>query len=300
MDKQQLKHRWQVFRRWQRKPHAVAPLSPDDHECATCGTHFQGNFCPRCGQSSRVSRYSFKTMFLLFIDVWGLGNQGMVHSVRDLILRPGYMIRDYLRGMQRAYFPPFKMLFLFTAFSLIVDSGFNLRHRNNLSGSNENSVNIDINNNDSKRGKTPTNGIHISDNQKQAFNDIINTIGKKMTDNPSLTEIIMLFLLSGPWYLFLRNGPSYPGMHFSEFFVASVYSSNMISLYGMAVSFLGFNTTVQAFFPLLVVVPMRQLTGCTWTRIILSLLVSVLLVLAAIVFVLSLVFFVMIVFMIGV
>jgi len=294
MDKQQLKHRWQVFRRWQRKPHAVAPLSPDDYECATCGTHFQGNFCPRCGQSSRVSRYSFKTMFLLFIDVWGLGNQGMVHSVRDLILRPGYMIRDYLRGMQRAYFPPFKMLFLFTAFSLIVDSGFNLRHRNYLS---DEKTTMSIENSDDG---SQTDGFRFSDSQMQTFNGMINTVGKKMTDNPSLTEIIMLFLLSGPWYLFLRNGPSYPGMHFSEFFVASVYSSNMISLYGIAVSFLGFDTIVQAVFPLLVVVPMRQLTGCTWARIILSLLLSVLLVLAAIALLISLVFFAMLVFKIGV
>ena len=53
----------------------------------------------------------------LFLDVWGMGNRGMFRTLRDLILRPGYLIRDYISGMQMAYFPPFKLLFLLTALS---------------------------------------------------------------------------------------------------------------------------------------------------------------------------------------
>ena len=56
-----------------------------------------------------------------------MGNRGMFRSIRDLILRPGYMIRDYLRGMQMAYFPPFKMFFLLLALSLLVNSGMNIQ-----------------------------------------------------------------------------------------------------------------------------------------------------------------------------
>ena len=127
---QKLRHKYEVFRRWQKKPHKVAPLKNDEIECLTCGTRFKGNFCPRCGQSSRINRYSFRSAFLLFIDVWGLGNRGMVHSIRDLILRPGYMIRDYLKGMRMAYFPPFKMFFLLSALSILVAHGMNVRGMN--------------------------------------------------------------------------------------------------------------------------------------------------------------------------
>lgn len=56
----------------------------------------------------------------------------MFRTIRDLLLRPGYMIRDYLRGMQMAYFPPFKMFFLITALSLVIDSGLNIRGMNRL------------------------------------------------------------------------------------------------------------------------------------------------------------------------
>ena len=37
------------------------------------------------------------------------------------------MIRDYLRGMQMDYFPPFKMFFLLLALSLLVNSGMNIQ-----------------------------------------------------------------------------------------------------------------------------------------------------------------------------
>ena len=92
-----------AFRIWQRRPYEVAPLSEESHECSSCKTVFTGNYCPRCGQPSEVGRFSFKKALLLFLDVWGIGNRSMFRSLRDLMFRPGYMIRDYLRGMQSAY-----------------------------------------------------------------------------------------------------------------------------------------------------------------------------------------------------
>ena len=115
-----------AFHIWQLRPYKVAPMSETMHECASCGTVFQGNYCPRCGQSAGVGRFSFKKALLLFLDVWGMGNRSMFRTIRDLMFRPGYVIRDYLRGMQSAYFPPFKLFFLLTAFALIVEHGFSL------------------------------------------------------------------------------------------------------------------------------------------------------------------------------
>ena len=116
---QLLKYKYERFKAWQIRPHEVGKLSAEKHVCATCGTEFHGNYCPRCGQKAAIGRYSFKSAFLLFLDVWGLGNRGMFRTIRDLLLRPGYMIRDYLSGMQMAYFPPFKMFFLVVALSVI-------------------------------------------------------------------------------------------------------------------------------------------------------------------------------------
>ena len=125
-----IKKRYKEFGQWQRAPHRVKAMTDQEHDCATCGRHYVGNYCPQCGQSATICRYSFKNAFLLFIDVWGLGNRGMFRTIRDLVLRPGYMIRDYLKGMQMAYFPPFKMLFLLFALSLLVNTGVNIKGEN--------------------------------------------------------------------------------------------------------------------------------------------------------------------------
>ena len=124
--------KWRAFIEWQKRPSRVPKMTEEHHRCHTCGQEYQGNYCPCCGQSARIGRYSFKKAFLLFLDVWGVGNRGMFRTLRDLVLRPGYMIRDYLNGMQMAYFPPFKMFFLLIAFLVLVNSGFNIRMMNTL------------------------------------------------------------------------------------------------------------------------------------------------------------------------
>ena len=57
-----LKEKYREFKEWQLRPYQVAPLSQEEHTCATCGTSYQGNYCPRCGQSSRISRYSYSAL----------------------------------------------------------------------------------------------------------------------------------------------------------------------------------------------------------------------------------------------
>ena len=115
---------WRSFRIWQRKPHELAPLSEKSCKCACCGTEYTGNYCPRCGQASVVGRFSFRKALALFLDVWDVNNRSVFRSIFDLMLRPGYMIRDYLNGMQAAYLSPFKLFFLLATFSLIVEKGF--------------------------------------------------------------------------------------------------------------------------------------------------------------------------------
>lgn len=82
--------------------------------CKHCGTEYTGAYCPKCSMPSRWHRFNWKLLFLNFMDIWGLGNRPMFRTIRDLFWRPGYMIRDYLRGHHLSYFPPFKMLAVWT------------------------------------------------------------------------------------------------------------------------------------------------------------------------------------------
>ena len=82
------------------------------HVCKHCGTEYSGGYCPKCSMPSRWHRFNWKLLLLNFLDIWGLGNRPMFRTIRDLFWRPGYMIRDYLRGHHLSYFPPFKMTIL--------------------------------------------------------------------------------------------------------------------------------------------------------------------------------------------
>ena len=281
-----LKEKYKRFRAWQQQPHQVMPLSEEAHDCSTCGTHFTGNYCPRCGQSAKVGRYSFKKAMLLFLDVWGLGNRGMFRSLRDLILRPGYMIRDYLQGMQMAYFPPFKMFFLLVTLSILVDSGLNLKGVNRIQESKEyfdkSMKNSEIEHNrreseayKAEKAKQAMTAEELAKEQKTdkaayEFTTTILPTAQKLMDwfykYLSFVTIIGLLLFAGPLYLFFRHCPAIPDLRFSEFFVAMVYTTNMLIIYSIVCSFLCLPLPLEGYTYFLALIPLKQLTGYSYWR----------------------------------
>ena len=276
------KEKYRQFKKWQHQPHQVAPLSEEMHECATCGTHFEGNYCPRCGQSAQIGRYSFKKAFLLFLDVWGVGNRGMFRSIRDLLLRPGYMIRDYLRGMQMAYFPPFKMLFLLCTLSILVNSGMNIQGVNRFKELEEEfSITVEVDNSEEKTEKTDKKLTKTELEKQQKKKEILDKwdsgeIFKKgykwVNKNIAIVYLGCLLLFSVPLYLMFRHSPAIPDLRFSECFVAMIYITNMLLIYSIIFSLLWPNDTADEIFTLLilplVIIPIKQFSGYSyWSTI---------------------------------
>ncbi|MBP3252035.1 MAG: DUF3667 domain-containing protein [Prevotella sp.] len=264
-----LKERWQHFRQWQRQPHEVAPLSAEEHTCATCGTVFQGNYCPRCGQSACIGRYSFKKAFLLFLDVWGLGNRSMFRTLRDLLLRPGYMIRDYLQGMQMAYFPPFKLFFLLTTLSLLIQGGLNVTGKNMLEQTQAQSDQapfdeIDDDLAEYKIDKAKAHRMFVS------LSDFSNNF-------PNIMSLLVLVMMSGfLYYSFFRRSPAIPDLRYSEFLVGLVYTSNAYSVCTVLTDFFCISKIVQLMFMILVpLMSLKQLSGFSTFKVLLFLFSSV-------------------------
>ena len=278
-----LKERWQLFRQWQERPYEVAPMSEEQHECCTCHTVYTGNFCPRCGQSARIRRYSFVVAFLNFLDVWGLGNRSMFRTIRDLVLRPGYMIRDYLKGMQMAYFPPFKMFFLLTTLSILVTHGFNIRGRT-FGDEQKVAQEIVVDSPEAlpevETAPTDPNServevvLHKYYHFIDAFSTKFNDLNKRF---PSLIALLGLILLACPFYLFFRRSPNIPDLRFSEFFVALVYTNNMYSIFTIVTGFLDLDM-VLILLPTMLI-PLKQLSGYSWWKIILFSLLALMLLL---------------------
>ena len=275
-----LHNRYKRYREWKLEPHQVAPLSEEQHECATCGTHYEGNYCPRCGQSARIGRYSFKKAILLFLDVWGLGNRGMFRSIRDLILRPGYMIRDYLRGMQMAYFPPFKMFFLLLALWLVVDSGLNIQFVNREKQNKKETEQIfsrfkpkaSLNATDDKADEKKNGILFTKEEKEKMFNQEYKQkegeVGDWIEQHSSLLVLAGLLLFSLPLYLLFRRSPAIPDLRLSECFVAMVYITDMILIYGIIPSLLCFSVKAEIYYDLLslllAIIPIKQLSGYSY------------------------------------
>ena len=279
-----LKQRYQQFKEWQQQPYQVAPLSQEEHTCATCGTTYQGNYCPRCGQSYRIGRYSLKSAMLLLLDVWGLGNRGMFRSIRDLLLRPGYMIRDYLGGMQMAYFPPFKMFFLLATLSLLVDSGFNIKGENKFEEVME-SYQADFDKDIQKENTTqPLNEEDAEKDKvaKEVITKVFDTTKafiQFVSDHQTIVELVWLLVLSLPLFTLFRGCPAIPDLNYPEFFVAMVYITNMMNIVSAVASFFCVEIIATGLLsPLLSIVALKQLSGYSYLRTTLSVLASFLII----------------------
>ena len=307
-DKRQRQVWWRAFRIWQRRPHELAPLKKVEHVCASCGTSFEGNYCPRCGQSASIGRFSFKKAFLLFLDVWGLGNRGMFRSIRDLMLRPGYMIRDYICGMQTAYFPPFKMFFLLAALSLVIEHGFGLTfdeeeteeygpevemndkneaqklpmeelkdslermafelrnaQKDSLGMNSKDSMSVAMNSSED-RTTINVNGRNLDNPIYEAGLNFAKMMDKLRNKNPAIFALLTLMLFSVPLFFFFRKAPAIPDLHYPEFFVALVYTSNTYSIYSIAGNLLN-SGLLKLIAVLMIFVALKQFSGFSKRRV---------------------------------
>lgn len=127
-----IKRLYRRFRDWeirlderQRICDYTVPIDDTEHTCQHCGSAFVGRYCSQCGKPAHFQRFTWKLMIRNFLDIWGMGNRPMFRTIRDLFWRPGYMIRDYLDGHHLAFFPPFKMLAVWTLILLFLIWLFN-------------------------------------------------------------------------------------------------------------------------------------------------------------------------------
>lgn len=95
------------------------PNSNEPCQCLNCGTHYTGNFCPRCGQSRNTEHYRFSSVFRHIASAFFNIDNGFCRTLLELIYRPGYLINDFLRGKRVMYFRPFQTLFVLAALYLM-------------------------------------------------------------------------------------------------------------------------------------------------------------------------------------
>lgn len=112
MNIKKIKERYERLKQWQQKPFDYEFTSNDVHHCNNCGHDFKGNYCPYCSQKAGEGDISWKSVRQSVMDIWGLGSRSLPNTIGQLLLRPGYLISDYISGKRQVSFPPVKMLFI--------------------------------------------------------------------------------------------------------------------------------------------------------------------------------------------
>ena len=115
-----IKERFQRFRQWQKVP-VEYKESTEEHHCCNCERDFRGNYCPTCGQKWDTGPLSWSHLRQQWMDLWGLGSRSLPLTIVQLLLRPGYLIGEYISGKRRNCFPPFSMLVLVALATSIID-----------------------------------------------------------------------------------------------------------------------------------------------------------------------------------
>ena len=116
-----VKQRLEHYRQWQREPFSYT-RDCATHKCNNCGEEFQGNYCPICSQRARLGRITWKSVWLGFMELWGMHTRSMPYSLLQLLLRPGYFIGDYITGRRQVSFPPIKMLMIMGLLVIVVNN----------------------------------------------------------------------------------------------------------------------------------------------------------------------------------
>lgn len=116
-----LREIYRRFRAWQQNPFDYTNRSEHVERCANCGTEFNDNFCPRCGQKAGTGPIGWHTVRQGVMLIWGMDSRSLSYSLVQLLLRPGYMISDYLSGKRQVSFPPVKMLLIVAVGAMIAE-----------------------------------------------------------------------------------------------------------------------------------------------------------------------------------
>lgn len=108
------------FRTWQKEPLHYSIKKKGCHHCANCGHEYEGNYCPVCRQEAGDGRITWEWVRKSLLEVWGMDSRSLPRTLLHLLLRPGYLIGDYISGHRQVCYKPLNMLFIVALIYAIV------------------------------------------------------------------------------------------------------------------------------------------------------------------------------------
>lgn len=275
----------------------LAPLNTDEHEecqCMNCSTKFKGNYCPNCGQSSSTGRLTMMHAVDNLLGLYFNLEKGMLHTCVDLLYRPGYMMRDYIKGHRVEYVKPIQLLFIFATIYvifhwLLFGSGDTASEDKALSQEKKiekkelkehmKSMSLELNVEDLPDDDVP-NKAAASDVEPEAdkdnmqydihemFPEIYDVI-KAMMESKAVRALLLVTLMVFPYKICFRKTPVGQTINYVECFYVMVYVECQQFMFNIALLpferfFGGDDATIG--FGLLILWDTKQFYDISWRR----------------------------------
>lgn len=96
------------------------PPIPDTCICRNCNHSFTGSYCPNCGQNRDTPRYALRSAIKNVLSGMTNIDSGFGYTLIELLIRPGYMIHDFMAGKRVRYFRPFQTMFVLAAVYILL------------------------------------------------------------------------------------------------------------------------------------------------------------------------------------
>lgn len=87
-----------------------------DKTCLNCNYVVENRFCPNCGQENVDTRKTFHHLFIHFFEDLTHYENSFWKTIRNLILKPASLTKEYLSGKRMSYLAPVR-LYIFISFA---------------------------------------------------------------------------------------------------------------------------------------------------------------------------------------
>ncbi|MBL4752113.1 MAG: DUF3667 domain-containing protein [Flavobacteriales bacterium] len=183
--------------------------------CKTCNQPVSVDFCSHCGERSSNKRLVAKDLFLDFMDNVLDLQVPLLRTLKELSVRPGKMCHNYVQGIRKPYYQPFKYYLLTVAIFYIVflSSGLQMS--------------------DYAQNFMPEATDSADADQIKIIGAEINEL---MDNHARLIQFAILPLLTFFCWLFFRRA----GYNYTENFVLNIYLGAHTSLIGLLIIPLSF------------------------------------------------------------
>ena len=240
------------------------------HVCLNCGTEYEGNFCPECGQRASVGKLTMLSVLNSFLAVAGFSNGKLWKTLLHSVTRPGHMIREYLQGKRTYYIKPLNLLVVLSLLFVILQNVLPV----NLFGNGNSKEDIEdtrviLADADSlslsdEGVKIRINGTELSEKVKP----ILDTMEDWFRGNMGYYRLLCQLLLIPGTMLCFRKSKTYPKSNLPENFFIQIFVSNQLMLLDLLwlLCSWGHYRLPTLIFVLVLIYDYKQLFGFSWGR----------------------------------